>query len=331
MKILITGASGFVGSHLCERLIKEGHEVFALVRNPAKLTIEKSDKLTLIKGDLDSDSLTWVTRLPIDLDTCIHTAGIVHSYVNDEFFRVNTVGTEHLVNSLKLRYADSKFHFVLISSLAGSGPSIGNDKRDETDMDLPVSVYGQSKKEAEVSLSKLAPSSWNLSVIRPPMVIGPRDSAVLDIFKMVKGRVIILPGRNSRSKLYSFVCVFDLVETITQVSLQKKPGIYFSAHPQTVTFEELILEIKKQFKGSFLLYLPLPLFLVRLVAACLNFIYRIRPHNLRLTPDKYHELAALNWTCNGNKSERELGQTYNYDLERTITITLLDYKARKWL
>lgn len=329
MKILVTGASGFVGSHLCERLIKEGHEVFALVRNPAKLTIEKNDNLKPIKGDLDSDNLSWVSGLPLDLDACIHTAGIVHSYINDEFFRVNTIGTEHLVNSLKERYHN--LHFVLISSLAGSGPSVGADKRDETDMDLPVSIYGKSKKQAEASLSKLAPASWTLSVIRPPMVIGPRDSAVLDIFKMVKGRVIVLPGSNSRSKRYSFVCVFDLVETITQVCLQKKSGVFFSAHPQTITFDQLILEIKKQLKGSFLFYLPLPLFLVRLVATLLNFIYRIRPHELRLTPDKYHELAALNWTCNGNKSERELGQSYNYDLERTIKITLLDYKTRNWL
>ena len=80
-----------------------------------------------------------------------------------------------------------------------------------------------------------------------------------------------------------------------------------------------------------MLYIPLPLLLVKLVTVVLNFIYKIRPHQLRLTPDKYFELAALNWTCDASKSEKELGQVYNYNLERTINVTLLDYKSRKWL
>lgn len=329
MKILVTGASGFVGSHLCARLIKEGHDVFALVRTPTKFDILQDEKLVLIKGDLDTESLVWIENLPADLDTCIHTAGIVHSYSDNEFFRVNVNGTENLVNSLKSKF--KSLHFILISSLAGSGPSVGSEKRSEMDMDLPVSVYGRSKKKAEEVLSHLAPKEWKLSVVRPPMVIGPRDAAVLDIFKMVQGGFVILPGRNSRSKLYSFVCVFDLVETITLITMQKKPGIYFSSNPETITFETLIVEIKKQIKKNWMLYIPLPLFIVRMITILLNFLYKIRPHQLRLTPDKYFELAAINWTCDGSKSERELGQVYNYNLERTITVTLIDYKSRGWL
>ena len=329
MKILITGANGFVGSHLCEKLLKDGDDVFALVRSPEKFTVIKEDRLSVIKGDLNQDSLSWIDLLPDDLQTCVHTAGIVHSYLPEEFYRVNADGTENLVNSLKKRF--TQLHFILISSLAASGPSLGTTIRTELDMDFPVSVYGRSKKKAEELLSINAPASWQLSVIKPPMVIGPRDPAVLDIFKMVQGRVILLPGQNSKTKLYSFVCVFDLVETIVLVATQKKKGIFFSSNPQIISFEKLISEIKKQLKSKWIIYLPLPLFLVRMLATVLNFIYRLFPHNLRLTPDKYHELAATNWTCSGNKSEVELGQVYNYDLERTITITLLDYKSRNWI
>lgn len=329
MKILITGANGFVGSHLCEKLISDGHEVFALVRSPHKFTVEKHERLTVIKGDLDRETLSWVDSLPSDLETCIHTAGIVHTFMPEEFYRVNSEGTEHLVRNLKKQFMN--LHFILISSLAASGPSLGKSSRSELDMDFPVSVYGRSKKKAEELLSINAPTSWQLSVIRPPMVIGPRDTAVLDIFKMVQGGVILLPGHNSKTKLYSFVCVFDLVDTITLVMNQKKKGVFFSANPQVISFEQLIVEIKKQLKQKWMFYLPMPLFLVRLMAVVLNFIYRLFPHNLRLTPDKYHELAATNWTCNANKSEVELGQVYNYDLERTITMTLIDYKSRKWI
>ncbi len=328
MKILVTGASGFVGSHLCEKLLKEHHEVYALVRTPNKFDL-KHNKLTVIQGDLDQSQLDWVNALPSDLDSCVHTAGIVHSYLNDEFYRVNAIGTENLVNSLKGKF--NSLHFVLISSLAAAGPSLGPGKRNEIDIDFPVSVYGRSKKEAEVVLRKAAPAAWSTAIIRPPMVIGPRDSAVLDIFKMVQSGLILLPGSNSRKKLYSFVCVFDLVETIFLVLEKRKSTVYYSSNPQTVTFNELILEIKKQLKKNWLIWIPLPLLFVKLLTLILNFFYKLRPHPLRLTPDKYHELKAINWTCDGNKSELELGQVYNYNLEHTITVTLVDYRARSWI
>lgn len=329
MKILVTGASGFVGGHLIERLLKDGHEVFALVRNPKKLALETHTHLHLVKGDLDQENLTWVESLPSDLNTCVHTAGIVHAYRTDEFYRVNTEGTRNLVNNLKKKF--TSLHFVLISSLAAAGPSQGTDKRNESDMDLPVSIYGRSKKQAEEVLKEVAPKTFGLAVIRPPMVIGPRDAAVLDIFKMVQSGVVLLPGFGSKEKLYSFVCVFDLVNTIVKVIEEKKTTVYYSSHPQVVTFNELILEIKKQLKKNWLVYLPMPLFLVKLLTIILDFIYKLFQHPLRLTPDKYHEFAATNWTCDGAKTEKELGQVYNYDIERSITVTLIDYKSRKWI
>jgi nucleoside-diphosphate-sugar epimerase len=329
VKILVTGASGFVGSHLCERLLHDGHQVFALVRSPKKFTEIKHQNLTVIKGDLDQESLSWVSLLPEDLDTCIHTAGLVHAFNTNEFFRVNADGTEHLVDSLRQRY--QTLHFILVSSLAAAGPTQGATLRDESDMDFPVSIYGRSKKKAEVILSTHSPNSWVISAVRPPMVIGPRDTAVLDIFKMVKGGMIVLPGTNSLKKRYSFVCVFDLVETLVLIATQKKKGLFYSASSEVITFQQLIQEVKKQLKKRWIFYLPLPQILVKLAAMILNFLYRFFPHKLRLTPDKYYELTALNWTCNAKKSEDELGQVYGYNLERTVTSTLLDYKTRKWI
>ncbi len=330
MKILVTGASGFVGTHLCERLLKEGHQVYALVRTPERLTELKSHpQLTLIKGDLNHHDLGWIGLLPDDLHGCVHTAGIVHSYVTDHFFQTNAKGTAFLVENLKKRFKE--LHFLLISSLAAAGPSLGPTSRTEDDLDFPVSIYGRSKKKAEEHLKDLAPKNWKISIVRPPMIIGPRDSAVLDIFKMVKTRIIILPGRNSREKLYSFVCVFDLIETISRVLVQSKSGLYYSAYPQTVTFEHLISTIKKQMRIRFLIYLPLPLFLVKILALILFYLHKIFTHTLRLTPDKIYELAATNWTCEGKKSKIELSQHYHFTIDQTIALTLEDYRKRNWL
>ena len=329
MKVLITGANGFVGSHLCEKLLSDGHCVYALVRSPKKFTLPTHPRLTVIQGDLDQEQLQWLESAPFDLDTVIHVAGIVHSYSLEQFDRVNSEGTKNLINNLKNKF--STLHFLLISSLAASGTGLNNKIRDEEDLDFPISTYGRSKKKAEEILYQFAPREWVLSIIRPPMVIGPRDPAVLDIFKMVKTGLIVLPGQNSKIKLYSFVCVFDLVQTINLICNLKKPGVFFSACPEIISFNQLILEIKKQLKKKWIFYLSLPLFLVRIVAMILNFMYKVVPHSIPLTPDKYLELAATNWTCSGLKSENELGQIYNYNLEKTVTVTLLDYKSRGWI
>ena len=329
MKILITGANGFVGSHLCEKLIKEGHFVFALVRSPSKFKILPSENMKVIKGDLDQEILEWMNEIPHDLDSVIHTAGIVHNFNTDEFFRINSQGTLHLVNNLKLKF--KQLHFILISSLAAGGPSLSHNKRQENDLDLPVSLYGKSKKQAEVFLKDHAPKDYRLSVIRPPMVIGPRDSAVLDIFKMVKSRFILLPGINSLSKNYSFVCVFDLVQTISLVLNSKKEESFYSAYPEHATFKVIIETIKTVMNKNFVIYLPMPIFIIRFFSMFLAFINKYIPLNIRLTPDKVFELEALNWTCDSTKSETVLSQVYNYDLDQTIKITFEDYKNAEWI
>jgi nucleoside-diphosphate-sugar epimerase len=329
MKILITGASGFVGTHLTKKFLDEGHTVYALVRTPSKMSHSHA-QLKLIKGDLNTSRLNWVEELPADLDGCVHTAGIVHSFIHDEFTQVNVEGTRYLVGELKNRYP-STFKFLLISSLAAAGPVNLGEKKDETSPDFPVSVYGQSKKDAENVLRSLAPKEWTCSIIRPPMIIGPGDVAVLDIFKMVKGRFIILPGSNSKIKEYSFVCVFDLIESISKLFTSNQSMLLYSAHDHVIRFQELIEEIKKQMKISWICYLHVPFLMVKLLSLFLNMAHKIKRHSLRLTPDKINELKAMAWTCDNARSKLELKQSYRFDLKETVAVTLADYEKRGWL
>ena len=295
MKLLLTGASGFVGSHLLEKLLKEGHQVYALVRSPEKLQNFNQSNLILIKGDISQINPAWIDALPADLEACIHTAGIVHSYESYEFDRINHHASNELVKKLALKYP-LNFKYIFISSLAAAGPCHIDEIKTESSIDLPVSAYGKSKKNAELDLRSLAPSAWLTSVIRPPMVIGPRDSAVLDIFKMVKGGIIVLPGIDSKNKLYSFVCVFDLIETISKVLNSPKSHFLYSSQEQTISFNELITNIKIQMKKKWIIYLPIPLFIIRILSKILYFFWKIYPHSIRLTPDKIFELQAHSWT-----------------------------------
>lgn len=330
MKILVTGANGFVGSHLCEELLKKENTVYALVRNKNKFKIDLPENqkvnLHLIQGSLDQSELNWINDLPNDLEACVHTAGIVHSFDEREFYRINAEASENLAKKLFVK--TPLLHFILISSLAAAGPSISDSPRDEQEVPLPVSDYGRSKKLAEELVQKNTPD-LALTIIRPPMVIGPRDLAVLDIFKMVKSRIIILPGLDSKDKKYSFVSVFDLVTTIILCLEKRKTGTFYSAYPDVATFKEIIEKIKKLFGYRIIFYIPLPLILAKLVAFFLAFLYRFIEHDIRLTPDKYHELAANNFTCRATKSEVELNQQYRRDLDRTLKEAFEDYKNKK--
>jgi nucleoside-diphosphate-sugar epimerase len=330
LKILVTGANGFVGTHLCTRLLDLGHSVYALVRTPSKFFLTHKN-LFVIEGNLNSPRLPWIKNLPDDLFVCVHTAGLVHSYVHEEFAAVNIGGTENLVSTLREKYP-AKFKFILISSLAAAGPANLGEKRTLEQIDFPVSEYGRSKKSSEEILLALAPKEWLISIIRPPMIIGPGDVAVLDIFKMVKSRLIILPGWNSKNKEYSFVCVLDLVEIIScVVESPKAHRLLYSASPQIIRFSELIDEIKSQMNLTFILYIPIPFFLVKFLSFLLHVLFRLFSHSLRLTPDKLSELAPMSWTCDGSEVTKQLGLNYHYNLRKTVEITLKDYQSRKWI
>ena len=329
MKILVTGANGFLGNHLCLKLLKQGHTVYGLVRTLSKMSIVH-DHLILIQGDLNGPELSWIKYLPQDLNACVHTAGLVHTFNTQDFFDVNTLGTKFLIEAIKIKYPHH-FKFILISSLAAAGSVNYGEKKSEIDIDFPVSAYGRSKKEAEEILKKLAPKEWIPSIIRPPMVIGPGDTAVLDIFKMVKDGLILLPGFGARKKEYSFVCVFDLVETISRLLESDLSLFLYSAHESVIKYKQLIEEIKKQLKKHWIFYIPLPFFMVKLVAFFLGLIHHFVAHKIRLTPDKVCEIKAKAWTCDSNISRISLNQNYNYNLKQTIAVTLADYQKRHWL
>ncbi len=331
MNILITGATGFVGSHLCELLTKNGHNVFGLVRNPAKAK-EFNVPGTYVTGSLSStDQNTWIDQLPEKLDAVIHTAGIVHSMKKEYFYSVNALATQRLILDLREKYSELKF--TLISSLAGAGPSDRGHKKSEEDIPEPVSDYGRSKKLAERFTKELSPKSWSVAIVRPPMVIGPRDPAVLDIFKMVNNSFIVTAGLDGANNEYSFVCVYDLIETIIKTLENdfEQPEIFFSAHPDVITTGQLYTEIKKQANKKFLFNLRIPSPIIKLIAFQIGFFSKFMNIDIRLTPDKVNELLPKAWTCKSGKSASLLSQQYHWNLEKTIAGTLEDYKKRNWL
>lgn len=314
MNIFLTGGSGFVGSHLLEKLLLNNHKVFVLVRNPKKLFTQNHSNLVIVNGDLDHFNLTDDELNSIDL--LIHTAGIVHSFTPTEFYQVNTEGSKKLFQRF---FQVPHLKVIFISSLAAHGP------HHEDQNDLPVSHYGKSKLLAEKFLLEECPSTWSKITHRPPMVIGPRDTAMLDVFKMVKDGFVLLPGLGSLHKKYSFVSVFDLVENIYQ-SINVDHGLIYPHFPNVILFSDIFKTIENKMSKK-AKYLPVPKFIIFIFAHLLNLIFKIRPHALRMTPDKINELFPASWIC----PESTIKLQANWNLEKTIEVTLTDYQKRHWL
>jgi nucleoside-diphosphate-sugar epimerase len=337
MKILVTGASGFVGSHLIERLSQKGHEVFALIRDPQKMEGLKF-KGKILNGDLTASSYSsFMNEIPKDLDAVIHTAGLVHSFIPEQFYQVNHEPTIRLFHALKDRRPSSKkpFKFIFISTLAAMGPTKRNKIITEKKIPKPVSEYGKSKLLAETQLQELEVQypQVELFILRPPMVIGPRDPAVLDVLKMVRDGLILTSGPGGFEKQYSFISIFDLVEYISYIttSMNKGPKLYFVSNPEIITLQDIIDQTKILLEKDKIKQWVVPTPLLSVTAKLLQKMHRISPLSLRLTPDKLQEILAEAWICSGDKLISESGINCRWNLEQTLKVTLEDYKARSWL
>lgn len=325
MKILVTGATGFVGSHLTDKLVADGHEIFSLIRSETKAK-SFNTKGQYVIGSLSSkEKLSWINELPEDLNAVIHTAGIVHASDIKVFEEINFLATKNLTEQLSNKY--NKLHFTFISSLAAGGPSSPSKMRTEKMQDSPVSAYGVSKKVTEEYFSKELPTKWTYNCIRPPMVIGPRDPAVLDVFKMVKSGLIVGPGLDFKTKEYSFVCVHDLVDAIILLATKKSSGTYYVGHDEVITFEKLIKTIQVELNKKMVFNLPIPTPLLSVAAN----IVALLPIPNRLTKDKVNELVQTAWSCDNELLKSNLGFLPKWDIQKTVALTAKDYRERKWL
>lgn len=337
LKIFVTGATGFVGSHLCDKLRSEGHEVYALVRNEKKLEMLNCD-VHVVKGSLSSkDSNKWIKDLPEDLDVIYHLAGIVHHFETNQFHEVNFVATKILVEDLlkKFYYSEKSPKFIFLSSLAAAGPASEENKIiNESHEPSPVSAYGLSKLNCEKYLKENLPENWQLKILRPPMVMGPRDPAVLDVFKMVKQGFVPVVGHNGHENLYSFVSVFDLIDILIATLYQERTTqikIYFTSHPQTVSFEDIVNAIQATQNKRRVRFIHFPFLFLKFFSMVASLANKFTNIEIRITPDKLKELKASRWTCDGSLVSRELTYEYKNDLNEIVRLTQTDYEQRGWL
>jgi len=325
-KALVTGANGFVGSHLVEHLLSRGYEVICLARKTSDLTFLAGLKLEFRYGDItDINSIKEALK---GVDSVFHLAGLTRARTKEEYFRVNALGTKNLISACSGINPRIK-RFIYVSSQAASGPCRDFQALNENAECRPVTDYGKSKLEGEKEVLSFM-DKIPITIIRPPAVYGPRDKDILFFFKMVNKGIIPLFG--FRESYLSLVYVKDLAHGII-LSAENKNGVgktYFMADEKFYSWSEAGETVKKVL-GVKAFKLRIPKFLLFTFATFSEMIAKLKAESALVNLQKAREISSRYWLCDISKAKDELGFSTEYDLERGAEETVKWYKEKGWL
>ncbi|MEJ7730822.1 MAG: NAD(P)-dependent oxidoreductase [Polyangiaceae bacterium] len=297
MRVLVTGASGFLGSHVAERLAEQGHDVVALVRKSSnKKFLESLPRVELALGAIeDKDSVLAAAR---GVDAVVHSAGLVKARNEAEFFAINTEGTRNVLEAAQ-ESAPGLKRFVFVSSLAAIGPSL-DGKPVPGDMDpRPVTHYGRSKLAAE-KLVLEARDRLPVVVLRPPMIYGPRDNESFAFFQSVSRRFLpfLGDGLNTMSVIYASDAAQACIHAIEHD--MPSGSAYFLSDGEVYVWRDMLGAIETALARKALVRFSVPMGLLRAAALGSEGLGRLTNKAVMLTRDKVNELSQPHWVCDSS-------------------------------
>lgn len=324
MNAFVTGATGFIGSHLTDALIDhpDYDVVKCLVRSREKWLEGKSyQKVT---GDLHS--LNVLNRAIEEDDIIFHIAAVVTAPSQKELDFANVEATENL---LRIAEKNGVHKLVILSSLAAAGPSSGTPLTENSLMN-PVSSYGESKKRMEQLIHRLAPDDMSVTILRPPAVYGPREDQIFTLFKMMKYGIAPIVGNGNHPEL-SIVYVKDVVQAILKAAEQNQPGVhtYFISGPEIANWNK-IRDIVSTVLGKKNIPIKLNPAWVKKIAGAVETTASLFGSYPVINREKANEMI-LEWTCSYEKAARELDFKPEYALSEGISRTLTWYRKHGWL
>jgi UDP-glucose 4-epimerase len=325
-RVLITGASGFVGYHLIEEALQNNLEVYVSVRKSSN--ISHLSHLDIQYTHLDFSNIASLKKelQEKQYDYIIHAAGVIAARSSREYSIVNAEFTYNLAAAAVAADVNLK-GFVFISSLAAAGPlnNLNGSITEET-LPHPVTAYGRSKLLAEEKLKSI--TSLNYIILRPTAVYGPRDTGIYIFFKQLKKGIEPYIGTNAQK--LSFIYVKDLARVAVKALYQANQNTYnlsdgnFYDKYELATIAKNVLNLKT-------LKLHLPVNFVKLIASVTEKLSSLNNKAAILNVDKLKELTAPNWSCSIEQAKQDLGFYPDYDLEAGLIETLKWYKTNKWL
>ncbi len=324
-KVFVTGATGFIGSHLVEALLAQGHEVRCLVRPTSNLQWLPRDRVRFYP--VNTSTAEGFAEVLGGVDRIFHLAGATKARSLAEYQRNNVNLTRQLLEAAK-RYAPRLDRLIMVSSQSAAGPSAPGETPDESVVCRPVTQYGESKLAAERLLA-LYPQVPTV-VLRPVSVYGPRDRDVLTLVRCVQRRFAPIIG--SRDRRLTFVHVADLVQALLLAadSVQALRQTYFVTDGRVYSWRETQAIIERVL-GRRALTVPVPPPLVWLLAGLSEGWSRVTGRPTIFNLNKVKELVEQNWGCSGEKLQKDLGYVPRYDLETGLRQTVAWAQRTGWL
>jgi nucleoside-diphosphate-sugar epimerase len=326
ISILVTGANGFVGSHLTEALLARGHHVRCMVRSSSDLTHIRHLPVEWAYGDVcDADCLHQAC---LGIDIFCHCAALTRAVDEETFLRVNTEGTRALARAA-IAAAPNMQRFLFVSSQSAAGPSRGaDDLVDESRPPQPITWYGRSKWEAEQALLSMQ-GDLPLTIVRPAPVFGPRDRDFFTYFDLVNRRLQLKLGLDERR--VTLIYIRDLIDLIL-LALENEAAVgqtYFGCG-QALTYDDLSAAIARAL-GKQAVRITLPVSVLTTIALVAKIQERVTHQPALLNGQRAKEMRQPYWLCSGDKARMELGFEPLTDLETAVRETVDWYQEQGWL
>jgi nucleoside-diphosphate-sugar epimerase len=322
MLILVTGASGFVGSHVAERLAaRPGVQLRLLLRRTSRLAIDGGIDFERAEGDVrDAGSLVTAVK---GADAVIHLGGLVSALSDAQYHAVNAIGTANLVDAA--REAGVK-RFVYVSSLAALGPSAdGATPR----LPRPVSAYGRSKLAGEYPVLAER-DAMSVAIVRPPVVYGERDRALIPFYRLA--RLGFVPVYGMGGRLLTWVHVHDAADAIIETALAGGPSgaVYSISDGNTYTWRRLVQAFGAA-TGRRVRALPTPPPLYALAGYVGGLVQTVLRRPLPLSPEEVLQMRQRAWLCDHAAITQDLGWRPKIGIEQGFAQSYRWYREQGWL
>jgi nucleoside-diphosphate-sugar epimerase len=327
MKVLLTGATGFLGAHVVEALLAAGHEVRALVRRSSDTTRLQARGVALSVGALDAGE--GLDEALAGVEAVAHLAGGGKVRRTRDIYAGNVDTTEHLLAAVARRAPDLA-RFVHVSSLAAHGPSPDGRPRDPDAPPAPVTHYGRAKAQAEAAVLARR-DTFPVTIIRPPAVYGPGDTRMLGLYRVIdRLGVAPLPGRDhTASLIYGPDCAAAIVAALAD----RRPvsGRAYFVEDGAPRAQAEIGRLIGAALGRSVRLVPVPGVALTLLGALNDGLGRLTGRAVALGRDKVRDLAQPHWICSAAPIRAELGWAPTVAFPEGAQRTARWYRERGWL